>query len=103
MTFETFMEKLRKIPDKNVLLQDDFSNYVTDFKIKGNHLLLILKNDYHKSHNVYSLARRLLSLETIKDIYVVYGRSCYKVEHLCINFNKVIIYSSSFSDVNVSL
>lgn len=103
MTFKTFMEELRKIPDKNILLQDDFSNYVTDFKINDNHLLLILKNDYHKSHSVYSLARRLLSLENIKDVYVVYGRSCYKVEHICINFIKVIIDSSSFSDINVSL
>ena len=103
MTFDTFMEELRKIPDKSILLQDDFSNYVVDFKIKDNHLLFILKNDYHKSHSIYSLARRLLLLENIKDVYVVYARSCYKVEFLCIDWNKVIIYSSSFSDINVSL
>ena len=79
------MEELRKIPDKNMLLQDYLSPYyVSDFKISDNHLILIIKNDYNKSCSICSLARQLLSLENIKDVYVSYSNDCYNVDNLTV-------------------
>lgn len=104
MTFETFMEELRKIPDKNMLLQDNLSPYyVSDFKISGNHLILIIKNDYNKSCRICSLARQLLSLENIKDVYISYRNGCYKVNRLIIIRDRVIVNSSLYNDITISL
>lgn len=104
MTFDTFMEELRKIPDKNMLLQDNLSPYyVSDFKISDNHLILIIKNDYNKSCSVCSLARQLLSLENIKDVYVSYSKGCYKVNRLIIIRDRVIVNSSLYNDITISL
>ena len=104
MTFETFMEELRKIPDKNMLLQDYLSPYyVSDFKISDNHLILIIKNDYNKSCSICSLARQLLSLENIKDVYVSYSNGYYKVNRLIIIRDRVIVNSSLYNDITISL
>lgn len=104
MTFETFMEELRKIPDKNMLLQDHLSPYyVSDFKISDNHLILIIKNDYNKSCSICSLARQLLSLENIKDVYVSYSNGCYKINRLIIIRDRVIVNSSLYNDITISL
>ena len=104
MMFETFIEELRKIPDKNMLLQDDLSpDYVTDFQISRKHLILILKKNDGKSYSVCSLARQLLPLENIIDVYVSYGVNCFKVNSISLNQNSVTIHSSIFSDYKVSL
>ena len=104
MMFETFIEELRKIPDKNMLLQDDLSpDYVTDFKISRRHLVLILKKSGSKSYSVCSLARQLLPLENIIDVYVSYGINCFKVNNISLNKDSVTIHSSIFSDYKVSL
>ena len=87
-----------------MLLQDNFSpDYVSGFKISDNHLILILKNDYSKSRSICSLARQLLSLENIKDVYVSYSNDCYKVDHLTIIRDKVIVHSFLYNDNTISL
>ena len=104
MTFETFIEELRKIPDKNILLKDDLSpDCVTDFKISRRHLVLILQRSDSKSYSVRSLARQLLPLENIIDVYVSYGIHCFKVNSISLNQDSVTIHSSIFSDYKVSL
>ena len=73
MMLKTFINILHKVPDKDILIQDNISTaYVSEFTVQTDCLILILKNDASKFCSVRSLVRRLLPLKGIKNIFVFY-------------------------------
>lgn len=91
---KTFINILHKVPDKDILIQDNISTAcVAEFTVQTDCLILILKHDASKFYSVRSLVRRLLPLKGIKNIFVFYGISYYKVTGLKITQDKVIIDS----------
>lgn len=97
MTLKAFINALHEVPDKDILIQANIATaYVAEFTVQTDCLILILKNDASKFYSVRSLVRRLLPLKGIKNIFIFYGISYYKVNGLKITQDKVIIDSHLF-------
>lgn len=100
MTLDTFINILHKVPDKNILIRDNISAaYVSDFRIKNKHLILILTIDKSKFYSVRSLVRQLLPLEDIKNVCVSYGLHYYDITGLNITKDRIILDFYAFSTI----
>lgn len=97
MTLKAFINALHEVPNKDILIQANISTAcIAEFTVQTDCLILILKNNESQFYSIRSLVRKLLPLKGIKNIFVFYGISYYKVTGLKITQDKVIMDSYAF-------
>lgn len=100
MTLKDFINQLHTVVDKSIPFKDDLSScQVTDVVIGDKYVILIMQKRNPQYFRVDSLVRKLLTLDENKTMFIAYTRICFKIYHLDIRTDKVIICSSLVSDL----
>ena len=100
MTLKDFINQLHTVVDKSIPFKDDITRcQVTDVVIGDKYVILIMQKRNPQYFHVDSLVRKLLTLDENKTMFIAYTRICFKICHLDIRTDKVIICSSLVPDL----
>lgn len=100
MTLRDFINQLHTVVDKSIPFKDDITRcQVTDVVIGDKYVILIMHKRNPQYFRVDSLVRKLLTLDENKTMFIAYTRICFKIHHLDIRTDKVIICSSLVPDL----